>query len=90
MKILLQTTKCIEKEVDCPFYAYCQDEDSEIFVKIDEKTFSQIIIFQYGKVEIYRGNNHNEMAAVWYRNKSNKEKWIEAVKQVKQYISNFN
>lgn len=89
MKIFLQTTKYKEIEIDYPFYAYYQEDDYEIFVKIDKDNFKKITIYLNGTIEIFKCSNNNYLADIWYRNKCDGNQWEEALMNVKTTINNL-
>lgn len=92
MKILLEETTSIYKEVDIniPFYSYVQEDDKEIFVKIDEKYFYQISLSLFCNIEVFRSQNHGYIAEIWYKNKSNEEGWEWAIQELDKFIKQLN
>lgn len=87
--MFLQKTEYEEIEIELPFYSYVQEEDSEIYVKIDETNFSQIIFFQTGKVEFVKFKNHKNIGSVWYRNKTTQKVWNTALANLKNSMYAF-
>ena len=89
MKILLQETNYKEVEMEMPFYAYIDEMEKEIYVRIDEKEFKQITFHAHGKIEFFKSKTHGTLAAVWFKNKSNENTWNEALKFFKEVSSKF-
>ena len=90
MKILLQTTDYKEIDIELPFYAYCQEDNQEIYVMIDEKYFRQITIHLHGEYSIFKSASHGSIASVWYGNQTTKDRWDDACKHAKMFINTLN
>lgn len=90
MKVLLETSEYKEIDIEFPFYAYVQEEDSEIFVKIEENCFRKIVLHFHGAVEIFKNTTkYNYLARVWYNNKSDEKTWNIALYNLNNYIKKF-
>ena len=88
-KILIEQRDYKEVEIELPFYAYYQGDMEEIFVKITSKEFKQIILHQYGKVEIFKSKTNNSIASIWHENKSDWKQWQEALKNAREIVKSF-
>lgn len=54
MKALIETKDYKEVDINFPFFAYIQEENKEIFVRIDENQFRQITKYENGMIEIFK------------------------------------
>jgi len=89
MKVLLQEVNYKEIDVELPFFAYLQEEDKEIFIRIDEKTFKEIIFHISGFVEFIKFRSSGSIAECYYKNQTTEDHWNENLKSAKKFVSNF-
>lgn len=88
MKILLEQKEYTELDIEYPFFAYCQEEYKNVYVKITEKEFFMISI-THNTVEMFVSKNQGYLASVWYNNKGTEKQFNDALETAKKYLQNM-
>lgn len=89
MKMLISSVGYKDVDIELPLFSYLQDEDTDIYVMIDEDLFRKISFSLDGKVEIIKFKSNNCLSSVWYNNQTTMGNYEDAVKRAVEYINNF-
>lgn len=88
MKILLEQKEYTELDIEYPFFAYCQEEYNNVYVKITEKDFHMISI-THNSVEMFISKNQGYLASIWFNNKGTEKQFNDALETAKKYLQNM-
>lgn len=91
MKVRIEEVQHQEADIIMPFYAFVQGDDEDEFVKITEDSFTKITVHGYGRIDLFKTNHRSPnpiIAANWYKNKTTKEDWDNAVLSAKNFVNN--